>query len=79
MGDLEYSLKEVISKLDGTVQSLSTAVSDLRVVMANDYQKKTDCDTCRADLNGKINNVIAWLFGCYGLILTACGVIIAFK
>lgn len=79
MGEMDYSLKDVISKLDSTVQSLSTAVSDLRVVMASDYQKKTDCDTCKADLHGRINGIIGWVFGCYTLILAGIGVFVAIK
>ena len=79
MGEIDYSLKEVLSKLDITVNTLSDTVNEFRLSVANDYQKKADCETCKKDLNSRINTSNSWIFGVYGLILAAVGVVMAIK
>lgn len=77
MGELDYSLKEVLSKLDTTVNTLSDTVNEFRLSVVNDYQKKVDCEACKTDLNNRINTANSWIFGVYGLVLAAAGVVIA--
>ena len=76
MGELDYSLKEVLSKLDTTVNTLSDTVNEFRLSVVNDYQKKADCETCKVELNNRINTANSWIFGVYGLVIAAAGVVI---
>ena len=79
MSNLEYSLKEIVDDLRSTVKELERTINMMNNNLGNDYQKKSDCEICKADLTGRINTSNNWIIGVYGLILAAVGIFIALK
>lgn len=72
MSELDYTFKEIISRLDNTVTNLSNTVSDLKVLIANEYVKKSEFEPFKA-------SVIGWIIGVYALVVTGIGVFVAIK
>lgn len=77
MSDVEFSLKEVVKELGNTVRELERTVNTMNKTLSDNYQKKSDCELCKADLNNRINTANSWIIGVYGLVLMAAGVIAA--
>lgn len=79
MSELEYSLKEVIEDTRATVKDIERTVNSMNNSLGNDYQKKSDCEACKNELNDRINVANSWIIGLYGLIIASIGVLVAVK
>ena len=78
MGDLEYSLKEILNDLRATVKSLEETVNTMTINL-RDYQKKEECEKMYEGLNNKIDISNNWIFGIYTVIVAAVSIVAMFK
>jgi hypothetical protein len=69
MGDLEFSLKEVMGELKESVKQLSETMSEIKIMIAEEYVKKSECKECFNGNKEFKSNIINWLIGVYSVVI----------
>ncbi len=91
-GENEYTLKDVVGELKTVVSNLNDAVTGIKVLIANEYVKKSDCELCKEQISkdkekfgkDKESNDIAhgqlinWIIGTYVLIVGGVGAVLTY-
>lgn len=76
---LNFTLKEVIEKLDSSIDTLNFTLTELRITLSSDYRKKSDCRDHSKQINKKINAMYGWFFSFVGLFVSALAIIANLK
>ena len=74
-----FTLKEVVEKLDSSIGTLNTTLTELRVTLSNDYRKKSECREHGKEINKKINTIYGWFFSFVAIFISALGIILSSK
>jgi hypothetical protein len=66
MADNEFTLKEMIEKLSGKVDSLIQSFNDYKIESASNLLTKVDCEKCKKEKSGSHTTIREWLLGIIG-------------